>query len=210
MGYDDFETLVLNDGFTYGANAEQHMQGSFTIEDYRALPDDLRVELIDGYFIYMEAPNSLHQFIAGEVYRQIANFIRAKGGGCTPFVSPIDVQLDCDEHTMVQPDVVILCDDEKLKLWGIYGAPDFVLEIISPSTRKKDFTKKLAKYDNAGVREYWILDPYDKKLLVYFFENDVCCPAIYGLDKPVPVNLYGGELVIEFGEIEQWIKKFGV
>lgn len=210
MEYDDFKPMELHDGVDYGTKAEQHTQGSYTVEDYKAWPEDERVELIDGYIIRMDAPTTLHQIIAGEVLRQISNFIKSKDGKCIPFMSPLDVQLDCDEHTMMQPDVVILCDSDKLKLWGIYGAPDFVMEIISPSSKKRDYIKKLSKYENAGVREYWILDPYDKKLLVYFFEDDVCCPTIYGLDKPVPVNLYDGQLVIELDGIVEWIKKFGI
>jgi Uma2 family endonuclease len=170
------------------------------------LPDDQRVELIDGYFFYMEAPSLVHQRIAGEVYRQIANFIREKQGNCIPFISPIDVQLDCDEHTMVQPDVSILCHEERMTRQCIFGAPDFVLEIISPSTKRKDSIKKLAKYENAGVREYWILDPYEKRILVYFFENEIC-PAIYGFDKPVPINIYNGELEIDLTEIVQWVQE---
>lgn len=181
-------------------------QGSYTLKDYYALPDEQRVELIDGWFYEMLAPTLLHQVIAGEVYRQIANFIMDNKGECKPVIAPVDVQLDCDERTMVQPDVAILCKKEKAKLWGIYGSPDFVMEVISPSTSKKDCVKKLAKYENAGVREYWILDPYQKKLLVYFFEDNVC-PAIYGLDEPVSVNIYEGRLKIQFSDIKEWIEE---
>lgn len=184
---------------------QAHTQGSYTIDDYRSLPDDQRVELIDGYFYEMNAPTIYHQLIGGEVYRQIAGFIKEKGGDCLPFIAPVDVQLDCDEHTMVQPDVGILCDREKMRRWGIYGAPDFLLEVISPSTGRKDYTKKLEKYMNAGVREYWILDPYQSKLLVYFFESEVC-PVIYGLDQPVPVNIYHGELTIDFSSLTEWFE----
>ena len=120
-------------------------------------------------------------------------------------MSPIDVQLDCDEKTIVQPDVAILCQRDKMKRWGIYGAPDFVLEVISPSTRRKDYTKKLIKYMNAGVREYWILDTYQKNLLVYLFESEVC-PVIYGLDQSVPVGIFNGELQIEFSNIVKWVE----
>ncbi|MGN0424804.1 MAG: Uma2 family endonuclease [Acetatifactor sp.] len=179
--------------------------GHFTVDDYRALPDERRVELIDGYFYDMASPTFRHQLIGGEVYRQIANYIMEKGGSCRPFIAPVDVQLDCDERTMLQPDVGIICDTSKIKEWGIYGAPDFLLEVISPSTKKKDYTKKLVKYMEAGVREYWILDPIQKRLMVYFFESEVY-PVIYGLDQPVPVGIYNGELSIDFTNIAKWIE----
>lgn len=182
-----------------------HMQGSYTVDDYRALPEEQRVELIDGYFYDMAAPTYLHQMIAGEVYRQIANFIYDNHGDCQPLIAPVDIQLDCDEKTMVQPDVGILCRHDKIHGWGVYGAPDFILEVISPSTKRKDYTKKLMKYMNAGVREYWILDPYQEKLLVYFFESEVC-PVIYGTHGSVPVSIYDGRLEIDLTRISEWIK----
>ena len=178
-------------------------QGSYTIDDYYALPDEQRVELIDGYFYDMAAPTSLHQRIAGEIYRQIANFILDRDGSCIPFISPIDVQLDCDEKTMVQPDVAIICQKDRVTTKGVYGAPDFVLEVISPSTKRKDYTKKLGKYMNAGVREYWIVDPYQEVVLVYFFGSEVY-PMIYGFDKAIPVQIYQGELEIGFEHIAKW------
>lgn len=181
--------------------------GTYTVDDYYALPEEQRRELIDGTFYDMSAPTVLHQRICGEIYRQFSNYILEQGGECLPLMSPLDVQLDRDNKTMVQPDMIVLCEnqDEKLCNWGIYGAPDFVLEVLSPSTKKKDCFKKLSKYADAGVLEYWILDPYQKKLLIYFFEEDVIYPKICGLNQPVPVNIYQGKLLIDFDNIASWL-----
>ena len=180
----------------------------YIVESNRGKKYILRVSdigLIDGYFYDMASPTTLHQLIAGEIYRQISNFIMNNNGECLPLISPIDVQLDCDEKTMVQPDVVILCDKDKLCKWGIFGAPEFVLEVISPSTKKKDYIKKLSKYEMAGVKEYWILDPYQQKLIVYFFESETS-PTIYGLNEPVSLGIYKGELEIDFTHIAKWVE----
>lgn len=181
-------------------------QGSYTVEDYRALPDERRVELIDGYIYDMAAPTTFHQLMAGELYRQIANFILDYKGACTPFISPVDVQLDNDEKTMIQPDVVIVCNPEQIVRRNILGAPDFVLEVISPGTSRRDYIIKLAKYENAKVREYWVVDPYKKRVLVYFFKGEVS-PAIYPIDAEIPVNIFDGKLVLKFERIAQWAEE---
>lgn len=180
--------------------------GFYTVKDYYALPDERRAELIDGYFYDMAAPTALHQRIVGELHRQIANYIMDRDGSCIPFVSPVDVQLDCDDTTMVQPDLVIVCDEGKVHKQVIYGAPDFVLEVVSPSTRRRDYTGKMSKYMNAGVREYWIVDAEAGTVLVYFFESETC-PIIYGMDRPIPLQIYRGELQIQFTHICGWIAR---
>lgn len=180
--------------------------GRYTLDDYYALPDDLRVELIDGKFFVMNSPTFGHQSIGGEIHRQIANFIMDNHGSCRPFIAPVDVQLDCDNKTMVQPDVGIICDSSKIKRFGIYGAPDFLVEVISPSTKKKDYTLKVSKYAEAGVREYWIIDSALQKVLVYFFEGDIS-PVIYGLGQPIPVGIYNGALTIDFSNIAKWVEE---
>lgn len=184
-------------------------QGEYTLDDYYALPDERRVELIDGYFYDMSAPTPFHQLIAGEVYRQISNYVLDKGRACMPLISPVDVRLDRDNKTMVEPDVLIIChteNDDRLKRFGIYGAPDFVLEVTSPSTKARDYGKKLGKYIDAGVREYWIVNPYQKHVLVYYFASEVY-PVIYGLDADIPVGIYDGDLTINLSRLIPTIER---
>ncbi len=179
-------------------------QGEYTLEDYYALPDDQRVELIDGVIYDMSAPLLVHQAIAGDIYSQLWQFVKRNGGNCMPFVAPVDVQLDKDNRTMVQPDVLVVCDQSKMKEHCVYGAPDFVVEVLSKSTRKKDMYLKLDKYRNAGVREYWMVDPKSKRVIVYEFENEDR-PVIYEFDGKIPVGIYDGKCVIDFEEIYQSI-----
>lgn len=179
-------------------------QGEYTIEDYRALPDEQRVELIDGYFYDMAAPTAVHQMIGGEIYRQIANYIIDKGGSCTPFIAPVDVQLDNDDKTMLQPDVFIVCNRDQIVWRNVMGAPDFAVEVVSPGSRRKDYILKMGKYRDAGVREYWLVDMKQKVVLVYFFESETT-PTIYPLSGEIPVNIYNGDLVIQFDRIAAWV-----
>lgn len=175
-----------------------------TVEDYMALPEERRVELIDGVFYDMASPLTPHQAIAGWIYSQFLGFVRAQKGSCYPFIAPLDVQLDQDAYTIVQPDVMILCDRGKLKNGRIFGAPDFILEVLSPSTRKKDLSLKLQKYMQAGVREYWILDPDRKQLMQYDLEN-LGFPIIYSADREensrVPVLIWEGKCSIDLKEM---------
>ena len=126
-----YADMVEDSGTAYAAK----VQGQYTLDDYYALPEDRRVELIDGCIYDMAAPSTIHQLIAGEVHRQISNFILEHDGPCMPFISPVDVQLDCDDKTMVVPDIIIVCDPEKVLKDRIMGAPDFVAEIVSPSPK---------------------------------------------------------------------------
>ena len=177
-------------------------QGQYTLEDYYALPEDQRVELIDGVFYDMGAPASPHQLIGGSVYSQLAAFRNANKGPCLPMMSPVDVQLNRDDRTMVQPDVLIVCDRSKITWKGIYGAPDFIVEVLSPATRKKDMTLKLAKYIEAGVREYWMIDPRTRQIVVHDLENGGI-PAIYTFKDRVPVGIWEGKCAIDFSDVAE-------
>ena len=177
-------------------------QGEYTLKDFYEWPEDERIELIDGYIFVMNSPSLHHQDIAGEVYYQLRNQLDRREGPCKPLISPLDVQLDCDEYTMVEPDVIILCDPEKKRRWGIYGAPEFLLEVLSPSTRKKDIILKTEKYRRAGVKEYWMIDPDRKSLIVYDFRDEEnLLPRVLPLEGEAGLALYEGEVRIDLDAV---------
>ncbi len=179
-------------------------QGTYTLDDYYALPDERRVELIDGVFYDMTAPATFHQLIGGLIHRRFLTYVAANKGTCVPFISPVDVQLDRDDKTMLEPDVIVVCDRDKIIRRCIYGAPDLVIEVLSPSTRRKDMIIKLNKYLCAGVREYWIIDPDQETVTVYDFEHDHF-PICYTFDDTVPVMIWDGKCQIDFREIRDYI-----
>ncbi len=180
-------------------------QGEYTLEDYYALSEEQRMELIDGVIYDMSAPTPVHQLLGTEIRDRLKAYIRRKKGECIPFVAPIDVQLDCDDRTILQPDILVVCDRRKIIKRCVYGAPDFVVEILSPSTEKKDSIIKLNKYMNAGVQEYWIVDPDKKTVKVYNFDR--CqCPEVYGFDGKIPVSVFDGECEVDFAEIYDYVK----
>lgn len=210
--FNDSSTLLLKEeSAVYGAGCVREAAaiyrakkpGEYTIDDYMALPDDERVELIDGVFYDMAAPRTLHQLIGSEIHITIRDYIRRNKGKCIPLSAPTDVQLDCDNKTIVQPDVMVVCDRDKFKFGRVYGAPDFVVEVLSPSTAKRDGTLKLSKYCNAGVREYWLVDPKRKRVVVYDLENDAF-PTIYTFNDEVPVGIFKGMCVVDFKEIYEY------
>lgn len=185
---------------TYGSAALKKRQGEYTVEDYYALPDDVRVELIDGVFYDMAAPTPLHQDLALELWVRLRNHIRQGKGLCKAYMSPIDVKFPEDEMTMVQPDVIVVCDRDKIIEKRIDGAPDLVIEVLSPSTKKKDQAVKLKKYGEMGVREYWIVDPASKKVVVYVFERDWEI-SLYSFSDQIPVAIFEGQCVIDMAEL---------
>ena len=180
-------------------------QGDYRITDYDRISEEQWVELIDGVIYDMSAPTGAHQAVAGEVFAGLREYVRANKGKCIVLMSPIDVQLDCDDKTMLQPDVLVVCDKSKLKEKHVYGAPDMVIEVTSPATRKKDMSIKLCKYSEAGVREYWIIDPDKKKVIVYNLENNMEI-TMYSEKDSVPVNIFGGECIISFEEIFDYVE----
>ncbi len=183
-------------------------QGQYTVEDYRKLPEDVRAELIDGQLVFMDAPGFTHQELLTELLFELKLFIRKHDGPCRVLPSPLDVQLDGDGYTMVQPDITLICKEERITEKGVFGAPDFCIEIISESTRKKDYGIKVQKYMNAGVREYWIVDAQRRAVITYWFEGELApYISVYTFRDRIPVQIYGGSLEIDFGEISDRIWK---
>ncbi len=168
----------------------------YTAEEFlqMELGSEKQYELIDGVIVSYSAPNELHQDIVLGLGSELRSFIRGNGGSCKPFIAPFDVKLD--DHTVVQPDVLVVCDQSKLDGKRCNGAPDIVIEVVS-SDKKNDYSIKLEIYKEAGVKEYWIIDPSAERTVVYIFDNSrVTDLNIYTFDKPVPVNIFGSALTI--------------
>ena len=181
----------------------------YTLEDYYALPDERRVELIDGVFYDMAAPSEGHQIVLGELYILFRECIDAHDSPCVVFLSPCDVRLDRDDYTMVQPDLFLVCDYGRSEKGRIEGAPDLVVEILSPSTRKKDLFLKLYKYMNAGVREYWIVDPEKRQVTVHYFEAEDYFPERYDFTAKVSIHISEGKCSIDFAKVLKQLKRYG-
>ncbi len=162
----------------------------YTIEDIYALPDGERAELIDGKIYYMAPPGTKHQSIVSELHYQIKDYINRNNGGCDVFPAPFAVFLNGDDTNYVEPDISVICDKDKLTEKGCNGSPDWVIEVVSPSSKVMDYFTKLFKYRTAGVREYWIVDPVKERITVYFFEKESV--EEYSFGKEIPVGIYEG------------------
>ena len=165
-------------------------QKIYTVDDIYALPDGERAELIDGQIYYMAPPNTKHQRISGRLYQAIANYIDSKNGECEIFAAPFAVFLNENDKNYVEPDISVICDKNKITDKGCNGAPDWVIEIVSPCSKQMDYYKKLFKYRTADVREYWVVDPERNLVTVYDFEKDSM--EEYSFDKAIPVGIYEG------------------
>ncbi len=162
----------------------------YTEEDYYALPEGRRAELIEGVFYDMASPSETHQRILGDVFTDIHNYIRKKGGDCRVYPAPFAVKLFKDDKTIVEPDISVICDKDKITEKGCNGAPDWVIEILSPSNSLHNTNKKLHLYMRAGVREYWIVDPEEKTVCVYVLSGNEYKVRIYSFEDDIKVGIY--------------------
>lgn len=171
----------------------------YTIDDIFALPEGQRAELIDGELYMMAAPGMVHQRIVMELSFRIRDYIGRKKGDCEVFPAPFAVFLNADDKIYVEPDISVICDKKKLTEEGCNGAPDWIVEVVSPSSRPMDYNKKLFKYRTAGVREYWIAD-YERNLItVYDFEHDEMTD--YTFQDYVKTGIYE-DFAIDFSGID--------
>lgn len=176
-------------------SAAVKLQEHFTYADYARWPEDERWELIDGVAYAMAAPQRMHQLVSFEVGFQIRSYLSGKA--CSIYAAPFDVRLprgnQADEQidTVVQPDIAIICDRRKLDDKGCRGAPDWIIEVLSPSTALKDMDKKRWLYEQHGVQEYWIIHPTDRWLMLYSLQDGKYgFPKIVGMDEPTPSTLF--------------------
>lgn len=182
----------------------------YTINEFYELPGEEKCELIDGIIYKLVAPSVVHQMICTQITLELSLYVRGKNGDCLVFGAAPNVELDGSEenggNTVVLPDITVLCNRDKLGHISVEGAPDLVVEVLSPSTQKKDKTLKLQKYMNAGVREYWLVDPKKKNIVTYVDDGDGDYDIfIYTFEHEVPVAIFNNECKINFKEIYDYI-----
>lgn len=162
-----------------------------TEDDYYNLPENVRAELINGTLIYNQAaPSRIHQELLMELSGTIRDYIRFKNGTCHVYPAPFAVKLDQNSQTIVEPDISVICDEDKLTDRGCTGAPDWIIEIVSPSNASHDYITKLNLYADAGVREYWIVDPAREKVFVYDLDQEKFALTAYTFHDQITVHIY--------------------
>lgn len=175
-----------------------------TLEEYEALLEDTRAEVFDGQIHYMASPSQVHQSILLEMITLLNSYVKNQKGDCRVFPAPFDVKLSNNPLTIVQPDIMIVCDKDKLDENRCNGAPDFIIEIVFPGNPSDDYIRKAYYYKKYGVREYWIVDPKRRMVTVNYFEGDLI-NVIYSFDAIIKVNIYDN-LFINFPDIANLLK----
>ena len=170
----------------------------YTIKDIYALADGERAALIDVQMYYMSPPGTTHQIVSGKLFQIIANYIDDKKGSCRVFAAPFAVFLNRDDQTYVEPDICVICDNDKLDERGCHGAPDWIIEIVSPGSKSMDYGTKLFKYQAADVREYWVVDPAKNRITVWSLEQNTV--EDYTFSDSVKAGIYE-DLFVDFCRI---------
>lgn len=180
---------------------ELSQKKNHTLEDIYSLPDGQRAELIDGVIYDMTPPNRIHQKLVSQFTKAIGQYIDKSNGLCEVYPAPFAVFLNADDKTYVEPDISVICDKNKLDDRGCNGAPDWIIEIVSPSSQRMDYFVKLFKYRTAGVREYWIVNPSKQTVQVYSFEGDENSMQ-FSFDEEISVGIYA-DLIIKVTDLLQ-------
>ena len=183
----------------------------YTYADYLQLPQDARVELIDGIIYDISpAPSRVHQKIVSELTITIGSYLRQNKKPCEIYTAPFDVVLIEEGHdekqatNVVQPDISIICDKKKLTERGCVGAPEMVIEVVSENNPAHDYIRKLNLYTQFGVKEYWIVNPYEQNIFVYVYrpETGYSYPKVYTFNDKIKVSLFE-DLMIDFSQIKE-------
>ncbi len=161
----------------------------YTTDDIYSLPEGQRAELIDGQIYNMAPPNTIHQRILMNLSGEIREHIKKHNGGCEVFPAPFAVFLNKDDRNYVEPDISVICDKNKINDKGCDGAPDWIVEIVSPHSTRTDYIIKLFKYRTAGVGEYWIVNPMKNVVQTYVFEGDEEV-NLFSFDDEIPVHIF--------------------
>lgn len=162
---------------------------AYTIADIEALPEDQHAELIDGELFMMATPSSTHQEILVHLLFEIEGYIRKNKGECKVYPAPYGVYIKDDDRHFVEPDISVICDKEKIDEKGCHGAPDWVIEIVSPASGQMEYVRKLALYQTVGVREYWIVDPQRETITVYDLKHGGKAEE-YSFSERIKVGIY--------------------
>ena len=175
----------------------------YTIDDIYNLPEGHRAELIDGQIYDMTPPSTAHQRILSFLHLEIGSYIRDHNGPCEVIPAPFAVVLhnedESDLSNYLEPDISVICDPDKIDNKGCHGAPDWIIEIVSPSSKRMDYYTKLTLYRANGVREYWIVDPLRKTIVVYDTANDDG-PILHSLTDTIKAKIYD-DLEIDFSKL---------
>lgn len=181
--------------------ALKQTQDFYTEDDYYKLGEEVHAELIDGQFYDMASPSRQHQALVSELHTAINNYIHSKKGSCKVYPAPFAVKLFNDEKNIVEPDISVICDPNKLTDKGCSGAPDWIIEIASPSNPSHDYVKKLYLYLDAGIREYWIVNPQTRQIHVYNLEADNFTLSSYTFADTIKAEIYD-DLYIDFSSLD--------
>lgn len=172
-----------------------------TLEQYEALPESRRAEVFEGIIYDMASPSQIHQTLSMELSNTLYNYIKSQKGSCQVFSAPFDVKLSDKPLIIVQPDILVICDKSKLDGSRCNGAPDFIIEIVSPSNAADDYIRKLYYYKDYGVREYWIVDPQRQKVIVYYLSKTDFEIEVYTFQDNIKTNIFD-DLYIDFSKMD--------